>query len=347
MTGPNRRLNSAVAEASLRGRNRGLPSIHVVPVGFESLGVRSMCTHVETPDVKLLVDAGVALGPRFGKLPHPREYQARAECRSRIREYAAKSDVIIVSHYHNDHHTPNYTETVWVGSSPQEAERVYRDKLVLAKDIRNSINFAQRRRGWMFQRFVKRLGGKCEIADGRSFEFGSTQVTLSQPVPHGEENSEMGWVLMTRVKCGDETFLHSSDVQGPISKRTLELIQKEKPDVLVLGGPPTYLKGVRVSEEPIREGIMNAAILAATVPIVIFEHHILRSESWSADAKPVFESASKTRNKVVTAAEYLGQTSTILESRRLKLYEEEEPSAEFLKWTELAREKRQLISPPV
>ena len=306
-----------------------------------------MCTYVETPEVKLLVDAGVALGPRFRKLPHPREYKARAECRSRIREYAAKSDAIVVSHYHNDHHTPNYTESVWVGSSPQESEEVYRDKLVLAKDIRNSINFAQRRRGWMFQRFVKRLGGKCEIADGRTFEYGPTQVTFSKPVPHGEENSEMGWVLMTRVKRSNETFIHSSDVQGPISKRTLELILKEKPDLLVLGGPPTYLKGFRVSEQPIQTGILNAARLAATVPKVIFEHHILRSETWSADAKPVFESASKTGNKVVTAAEYLGQTSALLESRRLKLYEEEEPSPEFLKWTELSREKRQLVSPPV
>jgi predicted metallo-beta-lactamase superfamily hydrolase len=192
----------------------------------------------------------------------------------------------------------------------------------------------------MFQRFVKRLGGKCEIADSRSFDFG-------EPVPHGEENSEMGWVLMTLVKCGDETFIHSSDVQGPIAKRTLDLIRKEEPDVLILGGPPTYLKGVRVSEQPIQSGIMNAAVLAATIPIVILEHHILRSESWSADAKPVFESAYKTGNKVVTAAEYLGQTATILESRRLKLYEEEEPSAEFLKWAELSREKRQLINPPI
>jgi predicted metallo-beta-lactamase superfamily hydrolase len=306
-----------------------------------------MCTYVETADVKLLIDAGAALGPRFRKLPHPREYQARVECRSRIREYAAKADAIVVSHYHNDHHTPNYTESVWVGSSPEESEQVYRDKLVLAKDIRNSINFAQRRRGWMFQRFVKRVGGKCEIADGRTFEFGSTRISLSQPVPHGEEDSEMGWVLMTRVECGDETFIHSSDVQGPISKRTLELILKEKPDVLVLGGPPTYLKGIRVAEQPIQNGMMNAAILAATVPTVIFEHHILRSEFWVADAEPVFDSANKSGNKIVTAAEYLGQPSLILESRRLKLYEEEEPSPEFLKWTELAREKRQLISPPI
>ena len=102
--------------------------MRIVPVGFESLGVRSMCTFIETPDVRILVDAGVALGPRFRKLPHPQEYRARDQCRKRIREYAAKADVVVISHYHNDHHTPNYTEPVWLGSSAEESEQIYRDK---------------------------------------------------------------------------------------------------------------------------------------------------------------------------------------------------------------------------
>jgi hypothetical protein len=264
-----------------------------------------------------------------------------------IRECADKADVIVISHYHNDHHTPNYTETVWVGSSPEEAEHIYRNKLVLAKDIRNAINFNQRRRGWMFQRFVKRSGSKCEIADGKSFEFGSTKVTLSQPVPHGEEGSEMGWVLMTCVKSGDETFLHASDVQGPMSKQTTRLILEEKPDFLVLGGPPAYLEGVRVDKGAVRMGIVNAATITSSIPIVIFEHHILRSAKWREDAKPVYDSASKAEHKVMTAAEYLGSPVMTLESKREHLYEEEAPSQEFVKWTELNREKRRLQNPPV
>ena len=306
-----------------------------------------MCTFVETPDVKLLIDAGVALGPRFRKFPHPREYEARNECRARIRTYAAKADVIIVSHYHNDHHTPNYTETVWVGSSAEEAERIYKDKLVLVKDIRNSINFSQRRRGWMFQRFITRTGGKCEVADGRSFEFGSTKITLSQPVPHGEENSGMGWVLMTCVTRGGEKFLHSSDVQGPMSKETLRLILNEKPNVLVLGGPPTYLKDVRVQGSSITRGIKSAAKIATIVPMVIFEHHILRSENWKIEFRPVLQAAKEAENRIVTAAEYLNQPTRVLEAHRRELYAEEEPSPQFVKWTELPRDKRQLENPPI
>jgi predicted metallo-beta-lactamase superfamily hydrolase len=61
----------------------------------------------------------------------------------------------------------------------------------------------------------------------------------------------------------------------------------------------------------------------------------------------VFDAASKAENKVVTAAEYLNQSAMILESRRLELYKEEEPSQEFLKWTQLPRDKRQVQAPPI
>jgi len=47
-------------------------NIRVVPLAEESFGVRSMCTYVETPDVRVLLDAGVSLGPnRFGFPPYP------------------------------------------------------------------------------------------------------------------------------------------------------------------------------------------------------------------------------------------------------------------------------------
>lgn len=321
--------------------------IRVTPIGFESLGVRSMCTFVETPDVKVLIDAGVALGPRFRKMPHPQEYVARNECRARIRESAAKADVIVVSHYHNDHHTPNYTEPVWLGSSFEESEQIYSGKTVLVKDIRNAINFNQRRRGWMFQRFVKRLGSKCEVADGKEFEYGRTRIRISQPVAHGEDETMLGWVLMTAIEAQDEKILHASDVQGPMSKITTSLILKEKPDLLILGGPPLYLEGIRVEKASIRKGIQNASKIAQKVPKMILEHHLLRSEGWREGAKDVFEMAGKVGHEVSSAADYLGLKPRLLEARRERLYEEEPPSEEFLKWTQLRREKRREQPPPI
>jgi len=324
-----------------------MTTVQVIPLGFESLGVRSMCTYVETPDVRLLIDAGVALGPRFRKMPHPFEYQARAQCRARIREHAQKANVIVVSHYHNDHHTPNYNEPVWLGSSPEESEQIYRDKIVLAKDARNAVNFSQRRRGWMFQRFLKRIGSKCEIADGRIFEYGATKVKISPPIPHGEEQGELGWLIMTGIESEDEKILHASDIQGPMSTHTMRLIVKDKPDLAIVGGPPIYLEGLKVEKTSIQKGIENAAKLAAKVPTMIFEHHVLRSENWRIRSQSVFDAAEKVGHRVLTAADYLGVEPRLLESRREQLYLESPPSDEFLKWCALPREKRRLNPPPI
>jgi predicted metallo-beta-lactamase superfamily hydrolase len=306
-----------------------------------------MCTFVETPDVRILIDAGVALGQRFGRLPHPREYQARNLCRAKIREFAEKAAVIVVSHYHNDHHTPNYTETVWLGSSADESEQIYRDKDVLVKDIRNSINFSQRRRGWMFQRFLKRIGSKCEVSDGKSFEYGATKIKISQPVPHGGEQSELGWVIMTTIESEEHRLLHASDVQGPMAKQTTRVILKENPELLILGGPPVYLEGVKVDKASIQDGLENAARLAGKVRTLVFEHHLLRSEDWRDRAKSVYDVAKKAGNKVSTAAEYAGDAPQVLEAIRPRLYEQEPPSVEFVKWSKLKREKQRMQAPPI
>lgn len=199
----------------------------------------------------------------------------------------------------------------------------------------------------MFQRFLKRICARYEAADGKSFDFGATKVVMSRPVPHGEENGEMGWVLMTTVRTSDQVFLHSSDVQGPMSNDTTQLILDQKPVLLVLGGPPFYLKNVRVAESSITRAILNAAKITAAVPITIFDHHALRTESWQMDAKLLYEAAVQSGNRVSTAAEFAGQKNTMLEARREELYKVEPPSASFAKWSELPQEKRRVIVPPV
>lgn len=54
-----------------------LQHARLIPLAAESFGARSMCTYVETRDVKILLDAGVSLRPkRFGLPPHPLEFKA-------------------------------------------------------------------------------------------------------------------------------------------------------------------------------------------------------------------------------------------------------------------------------
>ena len=77
-----------------------LKKIRVVPLAAESFGVRSMCSYIETADVKILLDAGASLAPnRFGLPPHPKEYDALAQCRKKIADAADKAEVVTISHY--------------------------------------------------------------------------------------------------------------------------------------------------------------------------------------------------------------------------------------------------------
>ena len=72
--------------------DKPLTKIKVTPLASESFGVRSMCTLVETPDVSVLLDAGVSLCPyRFNLVPHPIEFQTIARLRQVIAEAAEKA----------------------------------------------------------------------------------------------------------------------------------------------------------------------------------------------------------------------------------------------------------------
>lgn len=325
-----------------------LDEIKIEPLAAESLGVRSMCTYVETPEVRILLDPGVALGPRFRLLPHPKEYRALGECRARILEYASKAEVVTASHYHFDHVSPPlHCDNVWTWSSREVAEQIYGDKILLLKDIREKINFSQRKRGWIFRRVLEPLAKRVLPCDGATFSFGDTKLSFSKPVVHGEEGEGLGWVLLLTIKRLNESFMYCPDVQGPISKETFALILSEKPDVAMIGGPPLYLAGFKVSEESVRLGISNLAKLTSVVRSIILDHHLLRDVNWRSFAAPAYEEASKNHSQILTAAESLGQPIRILEAQRQRLYESEPPSEAFQRWVRLPHEKRRLMKPPL
>jgi len=325
-----------------------LKKIKVIPLAAESFGVRSMCTLAETPDLKLLIDPGVSLGPRFAILPHPIEYKALKNCRERIIPAAEDVDILAISHYHFDHYTPiGFTDFVWMWNATETAQRIYQDKVVLVKDIRKAINFSQRRRGWIFQKSAVKFVKKIETADGRTYRFGETELKFSDPVFHGEEDSALGWVLMLTITYQDEKVMYTPDVQGPISDQTLKLILSENPLLIIIGGPPLYLAGFKVSEETIIHGLENLARISTLVPSMILEHHLLRAENWRTQAKPIFEAAKEKGHRVITAAEYLGKSNNLLEFKRRKLYQREPASLEFQKWMKLPKLKQKQTIPPI
>lgn len=306
-----------------------------------------MCTFVETPDVKILIDPGVALGPRFRLLPHPREYEALNDCRRRIREYVRMADILTVSHYHHDHFTPNFTDTTWLASSLREAENIYRGRTVMAKDTRSSINVSQRRRGWIFQSFCRKIDSKIIVADGRTFGYGDTTVRFSIPLPHGEDSGELGSVLATVIESRSEKFMHASDVQGPMSDSALQFILSEKPSTVIIGGPPTYLSGVKASETSIKRGMDNLEAVARKVPKVIVDHHFLRAQDSLQELSKISAAIKSVGHSIMTAAEYTSQQPQLLEANRRILYQEEPPSQQFIKWTKLRKEEQREVRPPL
>jgi predicted metallo-beta-lactamase superfamily hydrolase len=325
-----------------------LDKIKVTPLASESFGVRSMCTLVETPDLAVLLDAGISLCPyRFSLPPHPLEFQTIQRLRQDIAQAADKASVTTISHYHFDHHTPSYED--WVVNWTEDGEtarQIYSGKTVLVKNPKENINASQRQRAWMFQKTGGRHAKTLEAADGKTFTFGNTQLVFSEAVAHGSEDSMLGWVIMASVEYGDERFMFAPDVQGPMSVHTTALILAAKPGVIMLGGPPLYLAGFRVEEAQLEQGLKNLERIVEAVPLVVLEHHALRDEFWHSKMERVFVKAQQARHSIVTAAEYAGKENLFLESKRRQLFREHPVSDEFKRWMKTLTGKK-IAKPPI
>jgi hypothetical protein len=296
--------------------------IRVLPLASESFGVRSMATYVETDDVKLVIDPGSALGPRFRLNPHEREYVALFQTRQAILDVAKGADLLTISHYHFDHYVPNFENWRFIWSSPGLAEKLYTGKVVLAKDTGENINFSQRKRGYMFRKLNLEYADEIRVADGQEFEFGSTKLKFSKPVYHGPEGTRLGFILMLTIRTPGCCLIHAPDVQGPMYDESLRLILGQEPDVLLIGGPPIYLS-FKLDREDLAAARRNLAVLAQKVPQLVVDHHLLRSLDYHEFLQPALDAAGRTGHRLLTAAELLGQEPKLLEARRKELHVQE------------------------
>jgi hypothetical protein len=141
--------------------------------------------------------------------------------------------------------------------------------------------------------------------------------------------------------------MFAPDVQGPVSNRTLEIINEEKPQLIMMGGPPLYLSGFRVDENQIKAALGNLEKVVKIVPNVILGHHILRDENWRDNIKNVFDVADEVGCKILTAAEFLGKENAFLEAKRKRLFIENPPSIEFEKWMRESINMKKHVKPPI
>lgn len=291
----------------------------VTPLAFESLGVRSMATFIQT-DQKILIDPGTSLGPkRFGLPPWKTEFEALYETRTSIQEHAQVADIITISHYHHDHFTP-FTLGRFLDSSPKYAEEIYQHKKLFIKDPESKINKSQQKRAREFLKNLKGINRDITYSDGGSYELGNTLIKFSNPLPHGPAGSRLGFLVTTTICWKDKTVLHASDVQGPIYEGAKKYILDENPDMLILSGPPLYLLGFALSKEDIDNAQANLIEICQEVPKVVVDHHLLRDLRCFDFIKSVQD---KTENKVLVASQLVGKEPDLLEARRKEFYLED------------------------
>jgi len=281
----------------------------VIPIAFHSFGARSMCTYVRTADVKIIIDPSVALGPkRYSLPPHPIELEREGMLWNRIKDLVARADIVIITHYHYDHHNP-------------EEPEIFRNKKLLIKHPKEKINFSQKKRSAYFIKQLRDFPESIEYADGKSFEFGDTTITLSPPVFHGTSD-KLGYVIEVCIDDGGKKFLFSSDVEGPPLPHQLEFMVESNPNVIFIDGPMTYMLGYRYSQKSFDESLNNLRklIRATDVKEVVVDHHLTRDLNWRNKLETVFSTSIEHGVSVLSAAEFANIDEELLEARRKELY---------------------------
>jgi len=268
-----------------------------------------MATQVVTSDVTIFIDPAVSLAPRrFGLPPHEVEWRRLRELANEVYRYASESDVIVVTHYHYDHHDLGKHVPI----------DIYEGKRVLLKDPRNSINVSQRIRAAKFLKAIKGLATSIEVADGRLFRFGRTKVLFSGPVRHGYDE-RLGYVLMALIDDGEEGVLFTSDIEGFVSSDSVAFAKSCGVDVVLADGPPTYLAGYKLPKEVVGLSIRNTAeVLSVIKPkVLVLDHHLLRDVNYV----EVYEELRRRSGAlVIEAARFMGREPDLLEVRRRELY---------------------------
>ncbi len=156
-------------------------------------------------------------------------------------------------------------------------------------------------------------GTRLVWGDGKSFRFGDVNVKVFPPWFHGIEYDRTGWVTPVLIDMPEARVMYSSDLMGPAIEDYASRIIAEKPDILILDGPPTYLFPYMLNRINLRRAVENAAriIRECSPELVIYDHHLLRERRWRKRVREVFEAAAEKDVELLTAAECLGSRPLI------------------------------------
>jgi hypothetical protein len=148
------------------------------PVWFDSMGAKSSATLVVTPDLKILIDPGIAaMQPGFPASPEEK-MKWREEGKGAILNAMKEASLVVLSHYHYDHFLPNEIES-------------YRGKRLFIKNPNEYINLSQRERALeLFKKLVE-FYGAGELSDylgeeERDFKDPMEELRLAREKDYGD-----------------------------------------------------------------------------------------------------------------------------------------------------------------
>ncbi|MGQ9639064.1 MAG: MBL fold metallo-hydrolase [Candidatus Bathyarchaeia archaeon] len=262
-----------------------------------------MCAQVQTKDVNILIDPGLASEVDSFPLSSRLRTNLYNLYKERIIRTSRDSDIIIITHYHYDHYIS------------ERSRELYEDKILLLKDPSQFINKSQRTRALHFLEMVKGLPKKVKTADRKTFRIGATTINFSRPLWHGVENTSLGYVIMAAIRAEGEKLVYSSDVNGLILEEPTRTIIGEDPDSVILDGPPTYLLGYVMAYYNLARSIINICRLLdkVTASPIILDHHVVRDYRYQDLLYEVYRKAEDLRKPLCTAAELEGRKTMVLE----------------------------------
>lgn len=156
--------------------------ISVLPVWFDSMGAKSMCTYIETPEIKIILDPGYAIMQHSYPLRDEEKLDFLKAAEERVKEYTKKADITIITHFHYDHH-----------KRPVEFPESYIDKIIYIKNPNEWINYSQWKRARiLYQDFMElfenilRMKDFIKDPEDKNYEDPYNKLRLAQQKDFGD-----------------------------------------------------------------------------------------------------------------------------------------------------------------
>ncbi|RLE81085.1 MAG: MBL fold metallo-hydrolase [Thermoprotei archaeon] len=211
----------------------------------------------------------------------------------------------------------NPLEELPIASSIDYGDYAQRKRELLEKGLKWFERRAEKWSRWcrIPERDFPNTNTKLLFADGREYEFKGVKIRFTRPLFHGIEFSRVGWVVSVVIECQKMKLLYTSDLNGPIIEDYAEWIISEKPQIIILDGPMTYMLGYTLNLINLQRAVKNAVRIVeeSGSELIIYDHHLPREKKFREHTKEVWEKAEKKGIRLVTAAEYLGLKPVVLE----------------------------------